>query len=142
MKSKIITSLLDVIRLILAFIFIFAGIEKIKSPHNFAISIDAYQIFSDWIINFIVILIPWLELFVGFGIIFGYKLKANLYLYIFMMISFTVLILIAMVKGLDIECGCFGEHSTKVGFQKLMENLFIILLVFVLLKFKNSYREK
>ncbi len=137
MKSKIITSLLDVIRLILAFIFIFAGIEKIKSPHNFAISIDAY-----WMINFIVIFIPWLELFVGFGIIFGYKLKANLYLYIFMMINFTVLILIAMVKGLDIECGCFGEHSTKVGFQKLMENLFIILLVFVLLKFKNSYREK
>ncbi len=119
--------LLDIIRLILAFIFILSSIEKLKDPYAFALSVDAYQIFPDWIINLSALLIPWFELFIGFGLIFKYKLKANLIFYIFLMFSFTILVIIAMIKGLDIECGCYGESSSKVGVTKLLENILIMI---------------
>lgn len=125
--------LITTIRFLLALIFLIAAIEKLKSPENFALSIDAYGIFSNLIINVLTILIPWLELFVGFGLIFSYKLKANLTLYLILVISFTFLISYAVVIGLDIECGCFGESSEKVGLRKILENVLIILGLVILL---------
>jgi hypothetical protein len=51
------------------------------------------------------------------------------------MISFTILVFIAMIKGLDIDCGCFGESSTKVGVQKVAENMIIVLGNLILIRF-------
>lgn len=134
MNSKFKIILYDLIRYALAFLFILASIEKLKNPYAFALSIDAYQIFPDWITNISTFFIPWLELFIGFGLLFKFKLQANLYLYFVLMISFTILVLIAIIKGLDIECGCFGESSSKVGLIKLIENTFIIILILLLIR--------
>ncbi len=134
MKLKIKTYSLELIRLILAFLFILAAIEKLKNPFAFALTIDAYQIFSSFFINIATTLIPWFELFIGFGLFFNFKVKANLYLYFVLMVAFTILVVVAIIKGLDIECGCFGENSSKVGLSKIFENLFIILGNIVLIK--------
>jgi hypothetical protein len=40
-----------------------------------------------------------------------------------MMAVFIVAVAVAMARGLDIECGCFGTaDGTRVGFVKLLEN--------------------
>lgn len=127
MKLNIKIILFDIIRLILAFIFVLSSIEKLKDPYAFALSVDAYQVFPDWIVNLSTLLIPWLELFIAFGLIFKFKLRANLILFGSLMIMFTLLVVIAMIKGLDIECGCYGESSSKVGLTKLVENILIII---------------
>lgn len=132
MNLKLKSILLDLIRLALAFIFIISSIEKMKNPYAFALSVDAYQIFPNWIINLSVLLIPWFELFIAFGLIFRYKLKANLILYILLMLLFTLLVVVAIIKGLDIECGCYGESSSKVGLTKLLENILIMIGCFIL----------
>ncbi|GEM_PF-632656 len=122
-----------IIRLFLAFLFIYAALTKIYLPVDFANAIDSYQIVPNWLINFFAIVIPWFELFIAFGILFKYKYKENLLLYSFLMMIFSTFIVIAMLKGLDIECGCFGENSTKVGLKKLIENIGIIILSLFLL---------
>lgn len=139
MKIEVKNILFEIIRIILAFLFILSALQKLRSLENFALSVDAYQIFAATLVNLITLIIPWLELFVGFGLLFRYKLKANLILYLIMMISFTILVFIAMVKGLDIECGCFGESSAKVGFIKLVENFIIIFLNLILLIFIKKF---
>ncbi len=132
-KEKFRSLLLTLLRLILALIFLIAAIEKLKSPENFALSIDAYEIFSNQIINFLTIFIPWLELFISFGLIFKFKLRANLVLYIFLMSVFMLIVTYAMIIGLDIECGCFGDSSEKVGWKKILENALIIFGAIILL---------
>ena len=126
---------LELIRLILAFLFILSALQKFKSLESFALNVDAYQIFSATLVNLITMIIPWFELFIGFGLLFKFKLRANLLLYLTLMISFTILVVIAMIKGLDIECGCFGESSTKVGLQKVAENMIIVLGNLILIRF-------
>ena len=135
MKIELKKYSLEILRLVLAFIFILSALEKFKSLESFALNVDAYQIFPAIVVNLIVVIIPWLELFVGFGLLFKFKLRANLLLYLILMICFTTLVVIAMIKGLDIECGCFGESSTKVGLVKIIENMMIIFMNLILLKF-------
>ena len=137
MKIEIKKYSLELIRLILAFLFILSALQKFKSLETFALNVDAYQIFPAFLVNLITIIIPWLELFIGTGLLFKYKLQSNLIFYLFMMISFTILVFIAMIKGLDIDCGCFGESSTKVGLAKIMENLVIIVMNLILIKFQR-----
>ncbi|MCX8057658.1 MAG: hypothetical protein N3F03_08630 [Ignavibacteria bacterium] len=134
MKLKLKTYSLEFIRLVLAFLFILASIEKLKNPFAFALSIDAYRIFPEFFVNMSVLIIPWLELFVGFGLLFNYKLRLNLFVYLFLMVTFTLLVVFAVIKGLDIECGCFGESSSKVGLKKIFENLLIILVNVILIR--------
>ncbi|MEJ5304495.1 MAG: MauE/DoxX family redox-associated membrane protein [Ignavibacteria bacterium] len=139
MKINFKKYLIEIIRLTFAFLFIISALEKFKSIENFALNVDAYQIFPSLLVNFIAVIIPSLELFIGFGILFKFKLKANLFLYLILMISFTILIIIAMFKGLDIDCGCFGESSVKVGFEKLAENILIIIGNLYLIKFSELF---
>lgn len=127
MKTKLRVLILDLVRYALAFLFVLAAIEKIKDLYAFALVIDSYKIFPPIIVNVSTILIPWLELFIGFGLIFRFKLKANLLLYLLLMFTFTTLVSLALIKGLDIECGCYGENSSKIGLTKLFENILIII---------------
>jgi len=136
MNEKLKSLLIKMFRYILAFIFLVSALEKFKSLENFALSIDAYRIFGEGLINFLTITVPSIELFIAFAIIFDYRLTSTLFLYLIMMLSFTALVIFAMIKGLDISCGCFGESSTKVGIKKLIENLLIIVVNILVLRFE------
>ncbi len=99
-----------------------------------------YKVFGEFLSQFISIFIPWLELIIGILIIFKIYIKENLLIYLALLLSFNLLIITAILRGLNINCGCFGtENSMQVGFYKLAENfgLFFIAL-FLLLMYKNN----
>lgn len=123
-----------IIRFFLGFVFIYAAIAKISEPDQFAIAIFNYQLFPDFSINFLAVFVPWLEIVCGFGLLFGVYIKENSMIYLSLMTMFTIAIIISILRGLDIECGCFGsEDSSKVGIVKIGENIVLIFLsIFVL----------
>ncbi len=139
MKTLILNKyFLFAVRVFLGIIFVFSGIEKISNPQLFAESISNYRIFSEFIINLIAVILPWFELVAGLLLMFGLRTKENSLIILFLLIIFNVLILIAITRGLDIDCGCFGTvRAQKVGLQKILENLFLIILSVPLL-FRES----
>ena len=52
-------------RVILGLTFVFAAVEKISYPEEFAVAIQAYQIVPMQYINIIALILPWLELVCG-----------------------------------------------------------------------------
>lgn len=64
-------------RIILALVFIFAGVEKISNPEQFAVAISNYRIFPVFTLNIITITLPWLEVIAGLFLLFGISLKEN-----------------------------------------------------------------
>ncbi len=132
--------LLFIIRFFLGFLFVYAGIEKISNPQFFAQTISNYKLLPDFLINFSAVILPWIELVCGFGLIFGVNLKENITIYISLMGIFTLAIIISLIRGLDIECGCFGSGgSTKVGIIKILENAgTIVVACFVLIFHKQN----
>jgi len=122
-------------RLVLGFVFIYAAVEKISDPDSFAVSISNYRILPLQLVNIFAIALPWLELITGILLIYGVCIKENSFIIGSLMLLFTVMVLIAVLRGLDIDCGCFGTgDAQKVGLKKIVENLILIIVSFNLFK--------
>lgn len=122
-------------RLILGFIFVYAAVEKISDPDGFAVSISNYRMLPIPLVNIFAIALPWLELITGILLIYGICTKENSFIIGSLMLVFTVMVLIAVLRGLDIECGCFGTgDARKVGLIKIIENLILLIVSFNLFK--------
>jgi len=129
--------LLLIIRIILGFIFIYAGAEKISDPEAFAISISNYRLLPIATVNFFAISLPWIELVAGVLLIFGIAVKENSSILFSMLLVFTIAIVISLFRGLSIDCGCFGKGS-QIGLFKLGENTLMIIGSFLLMIFGSD----
>lgn len=134
-------NILLISRVILGFVFIIAGIEKISDPNSFAQNISNYRMLPIFSLNFVAIVLPWLEVISGILLIYGLSVKDNSAIIGGLLIIFNVMVFIAMIRGLDIDCGCFGtSDGQKVGFLKLFENFGLILLsLHIIFFYKKSY---
>lgn len=121
-------------RVTLALVFIYAGIEKISDPKNFSQAIYNYRLFPIEVINLFAITLPWIELISGILLLFGISVKENSAILSVLLSVFTIAVLISIIRGLNIDCGCFGK-GTQVGWKKIGENLLLLILSLALTAF-------
>jgi putative oxidoreductase len=129
--------LLLFIRIVLGFIFIYAGAEKISDPEAFAISISNYRLLPIESINIFAITLPWIELIAGVLVLFAIAVKENSTIIFSMLTVFTIAIVISLFRGLSIDCGCFGKGA-QIGLLKLGENTLMIIGSFLLIVFGSD----
>jgi uncharacterized membrane protein YphA (DoxX/SURF4 family) len=128
------------IRVVLAFVFIFAAISKAADPVGFSQSIYNYKLMPDFLINFLAIVFPWIELIAGILLFFGISVKENSAILSGLLLVFIVVIAISLLRGLNIDCGCFGTVAgSKVGLKKILENVGLLLLGLILIKYDSKY---
>jgi len=123
MKQKIINSAYTVVRLILAGLFIYAGVTKIINPADFASDVDHYRILPYFFVTVVAVILPWMEVICGGLLLANRWVQSSSLLVLLMMTVFIIAIASAMARGLDIECGCFASGATKVGLPKLIEDI-------------------
>ena len=123
-----------IIRILIGGLFIFTAISKIIDPSIFAKEIDNYNILPMFLVNPFAIVLPWIELFCGLFLLTGIRIKANALISISLYSVFTLAILIAMIQGLSINCGCHTKLlADKVGMTKVLQNIgFLVLSVYLL----------
>lgn len=116
-------NLLFAFRIILGGIFIFAALPKIADPSAFARDITNYQMMPRPFVNLFALTLPMIELICGILIIIGFRVRANSAIINLMLIVFIVAITYAVLRDLNISCGCFGTtNSQKVGMKKILED--------------------
>lgn len=126
-------------RIVVGLMFIVVGVGKIAHPEEFANEIANYQILPNVFINIFAIIIPWIELFAGTLLIFGVQTEASSLVLGAMTIVFTTAVIIAMAKGLNIECGCYSNiASQQVGLPKVLENVGLLVLTIIILMSDNK----
>jgi putative oxidoreductase len=114
-------------RLIVGIVFLFFAIGKITDPENFAKSIANYGIMPDFTINLMALTLPWVELICGVFLIAGIRLKSSSLISGGLLIIFIAAVIVAMVKGLNIDCGCSTEAAIKIGWPKILENTGLLI---------------
>ncbi len=134
--SKFIGILTFVLRLVLGFIFIYASVDKILHPAQFAKVIYHYQVLPMEIINVVAIIIPWLEAILGMTLILGIWLETTALMLSAITFVFIALMGSAMARGLNIECGCFSldPEAAVIGWHRIFEDglmLFASLFIFI-----------
>ncbi len=100
-------------RLFLGGVFIYASVDKILHPGDFARAVYNYQILPDGLINLTALALPWL----GYCC-WRYRLLTNIWLpgAIFgstVTLGFFLTLLFNHYRGLDVHCGVF--HPTGPG---------------------------
>jgi len=106
------THLSVLLRFFLGGIFIYASVDKILNPALFARAVMNYEMLPYWAVNVFALLLPWVEFVAGVLLILGLFTRASSLMVLGMLIMFGIGITQALVRGLEIDCGCFSVHET------------------------------
>jgi putative oxidoreductase len=117
------------LRLALGGLFAYAGWMKLADPQQFADSIHAFQVFPTATINIIALCLPPFEILLGGMLIVGWKSRAAALGAFFLSIVFAVAIGQAALRGIPVDCGCFGSGvpSTRATYVSLVRALGILI---------------
>ena len=134
-RNKIIEYAIALTRIYLAIVFILSGLDKINDLNTFAQSIENYRILPIGIVNIIAIVIPWIELIAGVLLLLGFYIKENSTIILSLLVLFTLSVISAILRNLDIDCGCQGTYEgQKVGILKIIENGALIIVAILSIK--------
>ena len=128
-------------RLLVGGILIYASIDKIANPTDFAHAIYNYHIVPFGLDNAMAIITPWVELFVGLCLIFGIFIDGASFLVIVLMVTFITAISYAIISGYNIECGCGLKPGELVGIKKIIEDFIYLILAWIIFKRPNRFLE-
>ena len=132
--------LLKIFRIILGIVFLYSAYSKLKNPLLFSESIHNYQILGMVLSGWAAVLVPVLEAVVGVGLISGLWLHESLILTAALYTVFDVMIFQALIRGLDIDCGCFNPgDSGPIDIYKIMQNVILTAMAFWALVY--NYRQ-
>ena len=141
MKSFLSNNILILfIRIFLGGLFVIASLDKITDPQAFANSILQYKVVGPTLAICTATILPPLELLCGLSLIIGLYPRGCALLITIMLVGFTILVISALLRGLDISCGCFTQdpNVSKIGYQKILENCGLIVLSTWLLFIRNQ----
>jgi uncharacterized membrane protein YphA (DoxX/SURF4 family) len=127
-------TVLLIFRLVLGGLFVYAGAVKVLDPLDFAQNIRNYQLVGQSLSFVAAIVLPWLEILAGLALILGVWTRGAALAITGLLVFFIVLTAVTMVRGLDVDCGCFGSLSRKSGWGVVLEDLGMLVLGLVLLK--------
>jgi len=115
------------LRVAIAALFLFAAITKLIDPSSFAQQIANYQL-TPWPATAVLsVFLPALELCVGMSLLLGRWESGALVWVAILLTIFSGALLSAIVRGLSIDCGCFGRSIENTGtLWPLIRNLALL----------------
>ena len=126
-------------RIALGAVFILASIEKISAPEAFASAVQAYKLSPFPLINLFALIVPWMELICGIFLVAGLFVRSSAALVSMLLVLFVGGIVSAILRRLEIDCGCFGSaHASPVGWLRVVEDMGLLLLGMQICLFPRS----
>jgi uncharacterized membrane protein len=127
------------LRVAIAALFLFAAITKLVDPSSFAQQIANYQL-TPWPATAgLSVFLPALELCVGISLLLGRWESGALVWVAILLAIFSGALLSAIVRGLSIDCGCFGRSIENTGtLWPLIRNVLLLAVTGVLWFSRNK----
>ena len=98
-------------RMIVGAIFFYAGLIKVMDPQGFALVVYNYHILPGFLINLAALILPWIEVIAGAALILGILVPGASLTVSSLLIVFLCVIAAALIRGLDVSCGCFNTSQ-------------------------------
>ena len=136
-----------IFRLILGVVFIYASYYKILDPVAFSDNIHNFHTTDNllWVENWVALILPWLEMIVGVFLIFGVFLEGSTSITIGLLTFFIFILSQAVLRGIDVHCGCFkteadaGVTDLRLELIKRIAEDFVLLGMAVIIKLKDKF---
>lgn len=106
------TSLALVCRCVLGAVFVAAGATKIVHPAEFFGDLLSYRVpLPEIFLRVVAVWLPWLEVAAGLGLLLDLWAETMRPVVAALCLVFVVMLTQAVVRGLDLNCGCFGAGA-------------------------------
>jgi len=123
-----------ILRYLLAFLFLWAGISKLLDPKSFARSIDAFGLVPEPMLVVTALGLPVLEIFIAVAV--ALRWQCGLPLMAVTLLLFICVLWYGVLQGLDVDCGCFSvtEQSAHTSLREAFwrDWLMLAAVVYVL----------
>jgi putative oxidoreductase len=114
-------------QLAVGIVLAWAALAKLGDIPGLARDIHHYRLVPLAGENLLAIVLPWIELAAAVSLLLGIRARAGSLVAAGLMVVLTAAVALAIARGLNIECGCFGTAGAgRVGIAKLLENLAIL----------------
>jgi uncharacterized membrane protein YphA (DoxX/SURF4 family) len=121
-----------ILRVALGAIFVYAAWVKLREPWAlFAMAIDSYQVLPAWAVEIVARALPWFELLLGVVLIAGVWRHVSTAAASLLLAVFFGMMVRAMVKGMQIDCGCFGPGDRLSWVTLLRDGALLASSLFV-----------
>lgn len=126
-------------RVLLGGVFIYAGVLKGLDVEAFAGQVAAYKVLPyKW--NLIVAaILPFIELIVGLHLVFNRWVRAAAAVVAGLCGTFLVLLASVLLRGMAIDCGCFGPQDSSTPLQAIVRNLLLLAMAHFIFHLSNHY---
>ncbi len=116
-------------RLALGGIFIYASLDKIAHPREFAQIIANYAVLPGWLISLPALVLPWLELIAGLCLVIGLWPRSAALLLVLLLLAFILALGYNALRGIDVSCGCFSTSAsdTESAWVLILRDLLILI---------------
>ena len=130
-------------RLILGGVLIAAGWLKAFNTAEAENAVRAYQILPLPVADFVGVSLPWIEIGIGILLVLGVATRFAAIAGGAIMVIFIIAIAQAGLRGLSIDCGCFGgggavEPGKTKYLQEIGRDLFFAFLALYIYRYPNS----
>lgn len=111
--------------ILLGLVFIASAIPKLRRPRHFAVTVLAYDVLPPTPGLALAHVVPFAEMVLGVFLLIGvWDWIAGL-LALALLSAFATAVGINVVRGRDIDCGCFGKER-KIGARVLAEDVVLV----------------
>ncbi|HXN85822.1 MAG TPA: MauE/DoxX family redox-associated membrane protein [Candidatus Binataceae bacterium] len=113
-----------VISLLLAGVFIYAGLDKIRNPLEFADSVTGFGILPQGLVSPFALGLPTFEVLCGLLILVSRSRRVAALALMLITAMFFMALASALFRGLTLDCGCFGAGApsrTRMGWEAALD---------------------
>jgi hypothetical protein len=94
--------------MVLGVLFIWAGATKLPDMAAFAQDVANYRVVPAALVPFVASAVVGIELLAGLALAAGVMMRAAATVIAGLLAVFTVFLVQALLRGIDLRCGCFG----------------------------------
>jgi len=125
------------VSLAVAAVFIYAGVDKLRDPLQFADSIAAFAILPAILINLLAFGLPPFEIACGLLLLGPRTRRVGALAVAALTIIFFTALASALLRGLTLDCGCFGVGAPsrpRMWFELVVDAALFSAALFVYLR--------
>ena len=128
-----------VLRFVIGGVFAYAAFDKVLNPAAFAMAVRGYKLIPFSLSNLFAIALSWSELFAAVMLILGILTRKAAGAVFILLIVFIAAISTVMVRGMVIDCGCFGEGGSHTSWILLVRNALMLFGAFLIIRYNDGW---
>lgn len=124
---------LEVARAAVGVTFLWAGIGKLTMPDRFAVTLRAFPVLArvvrhaGWARQ-VAVGLGWGEVLLGVSLVAGVWPAGAALIGLLVLATFTVALIVALLSGRSVSCGCLSQRGSRVGWPDVARNGVLMLL--------------